>query len=164
VSSGLDRVREAARRDKDARFSALLHHVNLSRLEAAYWALRPGAAPGVDGVTWHDFGRDLEENLRDLRERVHSGVYRASPNRRVYIEKAERLRTLGIATLEDKILQRCDVEVLNAIYEDGLSRPFLRVPTRAQPASRVGCAQRGDPTEEGELGARRGHRGLFFQS
>jgi hypothetical protein len=117
VSSGLDRVREVARRDKDARFSALLHHVNLSRLEAAYRAIRPQAAPGVDGVTWHDYGRDLEENLRDLHARVHSGAYRASPSRRVYIEKADgRLRPLGIATLEDKILQRCVVEVLNAIY------------------------------------------------
>ncbi|WP_298405114.1 group II intron reverse transcriptase/maturase [Ferrimicrobium sp.] len=119
VSSGLDRVREAARRDKDARFSALLHHVNLSRLDAAYWALRPQAAPGVDGVTWHDYGKDLEENLRDLHARVHSGAYRASPSRRVYIEKADgRLRPLGIATLEDKILQRAVVEVLNAIYEE----------------------------------------------
>ena len=119
VSNGLDRVREVARRDKDARFNALLHHVNLSRLEAAYWAIRPKAAPGVDGVTWHDYGRDLEENLAGLHQRVHSGAYRASPSRRVYIEKADgRLRPLGIATLEDKILQRGVVEVLNAIYEE----------------------------------------------
>jgi group II intron reverse transcriptase/maturase len=119
VSNGLDRVREAARQDKDARFSALLHHVDFNRLWAAYWAIRPEAAPGVDGVTWEDYGQDLENNLRSLLARVHSGAYRASPSRRVYIPKADgRQRPLGIATLEDKVLQRAVVEVLNAIYEE----------------------------------------------
>jgi RNA-directed DNA polymerase len=118
VSSALDRVREVARRDKDARFTALLHHVSLERLVLAYWALSPKAAPGVDGVTWQDYGQDLVANLRDLHERVHSGRYRARPSRRAYIPKADgRLRPLGIATLEDKILQRAVVEVLNAVYE-----------------------------------------------
>lgn len=118
VSSGLDRVREAARKDKDARFTALLHHVDLDRLRAAYWAIRPLAAPGIDGVTWDAYGQNLEENLQGLLARVNSGAYRASPSRRAYIEKADgRLRPLGIATLEDKILQRAVVEVLNAIYE-----------------------------------------------
>ncbi len=118
VSSGLDRVREAARKDKDARFTALLHHVDLNRLRAAYWAIRPLAAPGIDGVTWDAYGQNLEENLQGLLVRVNSGAYRASPSRRAYIEKADgRLRPLGIATLEDKILQRAVVEVLNAIYE-----------------------------------------------
>jgi len=111
-------VREVARRDKDARFTALLHHVDLNRLRAAYWAIRPLAAPGVDGVTWASYGQDLEANLQDLHTRVHSGAYRASPSRRVYIPKADgRQRPLGIATLEDKIVQRAVVEVLNAIYE-----------------------------------------------
>jgi RNA-directed DNA polymerase len=119
VSSGLDRVREAARRDKDARFTALLHHVDLARLRAAYWAIRPQAAPGIDGVTWGTYGQDLDENLQGLHARVHSGAYRASPSRRAYISKADgRLRPLGIATLEDKIVQRAVVEVLNAIYEE----------------------------------------------
>ena len=118
VSSELGRVREAARRDKDARFTALLHHVSLSRLWLAYRDLSPKAAPGVDGVTWAAYGQDLEANLRDLHERVQQGRYRASPSRRVYIPKADgRQRPLGIATLEDKIVQRAVVEVLNAVYE-----------------------------------------------
>ena len=99
VSSELDRVREVARRDKEARFTALLHHVSLSRLRWAYWAIRPKAAPGVDGVTWAAYGQDLEANLHDLHRRLHAGSYRAKPSRRVYIPKADgRLRPLGIAT------------------------------------------------------------------
>jgi group II intron reverse transcriptase/maturase len=118
VSSELDRVRQVAQRDKDARFTALLHHVTLDRLRAAYRAIRPKAAPGTDGVRWQAWGQDLEANLRDLHQRVQQGRYRASPSRRVYIPKADgRLRPLGIATLEDKIVQRAVVEVLNAIYE-----------------------------------------------
>ncbi len=118
VSSGLDRVREVARKDKDAKFTALLHHVDLDRLWAAYVAIRPKAAPGVDGVTWEAYGQNLRANLEDLLARVHSGAYRASPSRRVFIPKPDgRQRPLGIATLEDKILQRAVVEVLNAIYE-----------------------------------------------
>jgi RNA-directed DNA polymerase len=118
VPSGLDRVREVARRDKDARFTALLHHVDLDRLRAAYLALSPKAAPGVDGVTWEAYGQNLEVNLRDLHQRVHSGGYRARPSRRAYIPKADgRQRPLGIAALEDKLLQRAVVEVLNAVYE-----------------------------------------------
>ena len=116
--SGLDRVRRVARKDKDVRFTALLHHVDVDRLRAAYFALRPKAAPGVDGVTWHDYGRDLEANLTDLHARVHRGSYRAKPSRRVFIPKPDgRQRPLGVASLEDKILQRAVVEVLNAIYE-----------------------------------------------
>src|SRR5437762_7781771 len=118
ASSALGRVREVARRDKDARFTALLHHVSLGRLRAAYWAIRPQAAPGVDGVTWAAYGQDLEVNLQDLHGRVQAGRYRAKPSRRVYIPKADgRLRPLGIASLEDKIVQRAVVEVLGAVYE-----------------------------------------------
>ena len=116
--NALDRVRRIAEKDKDARFTALLHHVDVDRLRAAYLALKPRAAPGVDGITWTDYGSDLEENLRDLHARVHRGAYRARPSRRVFIPKPDgRLRPLGIAALEDKILQRAVVEVLNAIYE-----------------------------------------------
>jgi group II intron reverse transcriptase/maturase len=112
-------VREVARRDKEARFTALLHHVSPGRLRAAYWAIRPQAAPGVDGVTWTEYGQDLEANLQDLHGRVQAGRYRAKPSRRVYIPKADgRLRPLGIASLEDKIVQRAVVEVLNAVYEE----------------------------------------------
>jgi RNA-directed DNA polymerase len=89
VSSDLDRVRRVARRDKDVRFTALLHHVTVDRLEAAYRAVRPGAAPGVDSVTWKDYGQDLEANLRDLHARVHRGAYRARPSRRAYIPKPD---------------------------------------------------------------------------
>ncbi len=118
ASSELGRVREVARRDRKARFTALLHHVSLGRLRAAYWATRPQAAPGVDGVTWAQYGRDLEANLQDLHVRVQAGRYRAQPSRRVYIPKADgRQRPLGIASLEDKIVQRAVVEVLNAVYE-----------------------------------------------
>jgi hypothetical protein len=116
ATSALDRVRHVAQTDKEARFTALVHHVSVARLRAAYWALRPKAAPGVDGVTWLDYGRDLEANLRDLHGRVHRGSYRPRPSRRVYIPKADgRQRPLGIASLEDKVLQRAVVEVLNAI-------------------------------------------------
>ena len=118
VSSELGRVRQVAVRDKEARFTALLHHVTLERLLLAYQGISPKAAPGADGVTWEACGQDLVANLRDLHERVQQGRYRASPSRRAYIPKADgRLRPLGIAALEDKIVQRAVVEVLNAIYE-----------------------------------------------
>jgi group II intron reverse transcriptase/maturase len=118
VSSDLDRVRQAARKDRDVRFTALLHHVSVDRLREAYRAISPNAAPGVDGVTWRDYGLDLEANLQDLHARVHRGAYRAMPSRRVFIPKQDgRLRPLGVAALEDKILQRAVVEVLNAVYE-----------------------------------------------
>jgi RNA-directed DNA polymerase len=116
--SALDRVRRKARLDKEARFTALLHHVDVDRLREAYRALNPRAATGVDDVTWQTYGQDLEDNLRGLHERVHRGSYRAKPTRRAYIPKADgRLRALGVAALEDKILQRAVVEVLNGIYE-----------------------------------------------
>jgi retron-type reverse transcriptase len=111
-------VRQVAQQDKEARFTALMHHVSVDRLRWAYWAISPKAAPGVDGVTWEAYGQDLEGNLRDLHARLHSGRYRVKPSRRVHIPKADgRLRPLGVASLEDKIVQRAVVEVLNAIYE-----------------------------------------------
>jgi RNA-directed DNA polymerase len=117
--NALDRVREVARRDKEARFTALGHHVDFARLWAAYWAIRPQAAPGWTGDVEHLRAGSLEANLRDLHARVHAGRYRAKPSRRVYIPKADgRQRPLGIASLEDEILQRAVVEVLNAIYEE----------------------------------------------
>ena len=118
MSSALDRVRQVAVRDKEARFTALLHHVTLERLVMAYRDLSPKAAPGVDGVTWESYGQDLVANLRGLHERVQQGRYRASPSRRAYIPKADgRQRPLGITTLEDKIVQRAVAGVLNAVYE-----------------------------------------------
>ncbi len=116
--SALDRVRQVAQQDKGARFTALLHHVTVDRLRAAFWAIRPDAAPGVDGVSWAAYQQELEDNLTDLHERLHTGRYQAKPSRRAYIPKADgRQRPLGIASLEDKIVQRAVVEVLNAIYE-----------------------------------------------
>ena len=118
ASNALDRVREAARRNKGTRFTALLHHVDQARLRKAYWAIRPQAAPGVDQVTWTEYGQDLEASLQELHARVQQGRYRAKPSRRVYIPKPDgRQRPLGIASLEDKIVQRAVVEVLNAVYE-----------------------------------------------
>jgi retron-type reverse transcriptase len=118
VPNALGRVRQTARTDKKAQFTALLHHVDVDRLRAAYRALNPQAATGVDQVTWHDYGRELEDNLQNLHARVQGGSYRARPTRRVYIPKPDgRKRPLGVAALEDKILQRAVVEVLNGIYE-----------------------------------------------
>ena len=118
TNSALERVRRVAKQNKEVRFTALLHHVNVERLRAAYLALRRGAAVGVDGMTWQTYGQDLESNLHDLHRRLHQGAYRAKPSRRVYIPKPDgRQRSLGIATLEDKVVQRAVVEVLNAIYE-----------------------------------------------
>src|SRR5712691_3376125 len=109
--SALERVRQAAGKDKKLRFTALLHHLyNLGTLRRAYFRLKKEAAPGVDGETWRHYGEQLEVNLQDLAERLKRGVYRAKPVRRVYIPKADgRQRTLGVPALEDKIVQRAAV-------------------------------------------------------
>jgi RNA-directed DNA polymerase len=118
VPSALDRVRQVAVRKKGERFSALLHHVTVERLRNAFLAISRNAAPGVDGVTWEHYEADLESNLEDLHARVQRGAYRAKPSRRVYIPKPDgRQRPLGIAAIEDKVVQRAVTEVLNAIYE-----------------------------------------------
>jgi len=119
VPQGLDRVRQAAKARKKERFTALFHHLSVDLLKEAYFGLKRGAAPGVDGLTWKEYEQDLEANVVDLHARLHRGVYRALPSKRKYIEKADgRQRPLGIAALEDKIVQRALVEVLNAIYEE----------------------------------------------
>ena len=117
--SALKRIRQAAKEDKKLRFTALLHHIyNPDMLRWAYLGLKREAAAGVDGETWRHYGENLETNLQDLSERLKRGAYRAKPVRRVYIPKADgRQRPLGVTTLEDKIVQRATVEVLNAIYE-----------------------------------------------
>jgi len=119
VPHALDRVRQVAMADKKVRFTSLLHHVyKLDTLREAYLSLRRDAAPGVDGQTWEDYGRDLEANLQSLSQRLKSGAYRASPSRRAYIPKADgRQRPLGVTTLEDKLVQRATTGVLNAVYE-----------------------------------------------
>ncbi|GLC95687.1 group II intron reverse transcriptase/maturase [Cupriavidus sp. TA19] len=119
VSQGLDRVRQAARQRKKEKFTTLLHHVTVDLLRDAFLALKRRAAPGVDGLTWEDYEANLEGNLRDLHAKVHRGSYRALPVRRRFIPKSDgKQRPLGIAALEDKIVQRAVVAVLNAIYEE----------------------------------------------
>ena len=116
---GLGGVREVAKRDKKMRFTALLHHVCPELLRASYFELKRSAAPGVDGMTWHEYGRDLEQRIRDLHDRVHRGVYRAQPSKRAWIPKADgRQRPLGIAALEDKIVQQAVKTVLEQVYEE----------------------------------------------
>lgn len=119
VSHALERVRQAAKRDRKQRVTALLHHVYaIERLRAAYEALNPRAAAGIDGETWAHYGQALESNLRDLSGRLKRGAYRAQPVRRAYIPKADgRQRPLGVPALEDKLVQRAVVEVLNAIAD-----------------------------------------------
>ncbi|WP_415872778.1 group II intron reverse transcriptase/maturase, partial [Burkholderia ubonensis] len=119
VPQGLERVRQAAKQRKKERFTALLHHVTTDRLRESFHALKRNAAPGVDGMTWRYFEANLEDNLQRLHAQVQSGAYRALPVRRQYIPKPDgKQRPLGIAALEDKIVQRAVVEVLNAIYEE----------------------------------------------
>lgn len=128
MSPGLERVRRAARERKEERFTTLLHHVDVAALRAAYRGLNRNAAAGVDRVTWRDYERGVEARLEDLHDRLHRGAYRALPSRRTYIPKPDgQQRPLGIAALEDKIVQSAVVEVLNAIYEEdflGLSHGF----------------------------------------
>lgn len=116
--NALQRIREAARKDSCARFSALMHHVTPQRLTQHFFEIKKSAAAGIDGVTWVDYEERLDENIKSLHKRLHNGSYRAKPSRRVYIPKPNgETRPLGIATLEDKIVQRATVEILNAIYE-----------------------------------------------
>jgi RNA-directed DNA polymerase len=135
VLSALERVRQAASKDKKLRFTALLHHIyNPETLRRAYDSLQKEASPGVDGETWRHYGETLEDNLQDLSHRLKRGAYRAKPVRRVFINKSDgRKRPLGVPVLEDKIVQRAAVEVLNAIYEtDFLGFSYGFRPGRSQ--------------------------------
>jgi group II intron reverse transcriptase/maturase len=119
VSQGLADVRKAARDNKERKFTALLHHLTVDLLRESFYSLKRKAAPGVDGVTWREYEVGLEDRLIDLHDRVHRGAYRAQPSRRVYIPKSDgRQRPLGIAALEDKIVQQATVTILNQIYEE----------------------------------------------
>jgi RNA-directed DNA polymerase len=134
VSQALGRIRKAARESKKEKFTALLHHVDVRLLRESYLTLKRDAAPGVDGMTWEDYGLDAESRLVDLHERIHRGAYRAQPSRRVMIPKADgKQRPLAIAALEDKIVQKATLAVLNSIYEEdflGFSYGFR--PKRSQ--------------------------------
>lgn len=149
LKNALDRVRQAAVRDSGLQFTTLWHHVyNPDRLREAYLGLKRHAAPGVDRVTWHSYGEQLEDNLRDLSGRLKRGAYRAKPVKRSYIPKEDgRQRPLGVTALEDKIVQRTTVEVLNAVYEtDFLGFSYGFRPGRSQhmalDALAVGIQQR----------------------
>ena len=148
MSQGLRGVRKAAKERKQERFTALLHHLTVGLLRDSFYALKRQAAPGVDGVTWQEYETGLEDRLVDLHSRVHRGAYRAQPSRRVYIPKADgRQRPLGIAALEDKIVQQAVVTILNQIYEvdfRGFSYGFRpgRSPHQALDALTVGIQRK----------------------
>ena len=148
VSQGLRGVREAARESKQERFTALLHHLTVDLLRESYYALKRQAAPGVDGVRWAEYEDGLEDRIQDLHGRVHRGAYRAQPSRRIYIPKADgRQRPIGIAALEDKIVQQGVVTILNQIYEEdfrGFSYGFRpgRDPHQALDALSVGIERK----------------------
>jgi len=119
VSQALGRIRQAARERKKEKFTTLLRHISTDLLEQAFFELKEDAAPGVDSLTWKDYEQNLEHSVEDLHARIHRGAYRALPSRRVYIPKPDgRQRPIAIAALEDKIVQRATVAVLNAIYEE----------------------------------------------
>ena len=119
VEQALERIRKVARERKKERFTALLHHISVDLLEEVFYELNEDASAGVDRLAWTAYEADLERKLEDLHDRVHRGAYRALPSRRVYIPKPDgRQRPLAVAALEDKIVQRAAVTVLNAIYEE----------------------------------------------
>ena len=146
-SSGLDGVREAARKDRKQKFTSLLHHVTIDLLRVSFFRLKRKAAVGVDEISWQDYEQDLEANLRDLHGRIHRGAFRAKPSRRVYIEKADgSSRPLGIPSLEDKIVQHAIRHVMQHIYEEdfkGFSYGFRphRSPYQALDAVYVGITE-----------------------
>src|SRR6266581_1789351 len=119
VNSALRRIRQAAERDKKVKFTSLMHHIYaVDMLREAYFSLKREAAPGVDGETWRHYGENLEKHLQDLSGRLARGAYRASPVQRVYVPKADgRQRPIGVPVLEDKIVQKATVAVLNQVYE-----------------------------------------------
>jgi hypothetical protein len=154
LQQALDRVRQAARRVR-LLLTALWHHVyDIDRLREAYYSVNRRAAPGVDGETWAAYGGELEANLRDLSGRLERGAYHAQPVERVYIPKPDgRERPIGIPTLEDKMVQRATVEVLNAVYEGG----FLGFSYGFRPGRCIGCGDGRDREAQYQLGARCRH-------
>ena len=153
-------MREVAKKDGEVRFTALLHHVTVDLLRDSYHSLKKKAAPGVDGVTWREYGEGLEARISDLHGRIQRGAYQAQPSRRVWIPKSDgRQRPLGIAALEDKVVQHAVGKVLNQIWEEdflGFSYGFR--PGRSQQGSPLvsggtRCAVGRNCAQEGELGA-----------
>jgi len=148
MSQGLDGVRKAAKERKQERFTCLLRHLSVDLLRDSFYALQRKASPGVDGVTWQEYETGLEDRITDLHSRVHRGTYRAQPSKRVYIPKLDgRRRPIGIAAVEDKVLQQAVVTILNQIYEvdfKGFSYGFRpgRSPHQALDALAVGLSRK----------------------
>ncbi|MCP4754055.1 MAG: hypothetical protein GY866_24485 [Proteobacteria bacterium] len=132
--NGLDRIHQAARKDKNIRFTSLMRHITQDLLRDSFYSLKRKAKPGVDDVTWQQYGEQLEDHLPDLHERVQSGRYKAMPSKRIWIPKADgRQRPIGIAVVEDKVVQQAVVTVLNQIYEvDFLGFSYGFRPKRSQ--------------------------------
>jgi retron-type reverse transcriptase len=148
MSQGLAGVGKAAKERKQERFAALLHHLSVALLRDSFYALQRQASAGVDGVTWQEYETELEDRIVDLHLRIHRGTYRAQPSRRVYIPKADgQQRPLGVAAVEDKIVQQAVVTILNQIYEEdfkGFSYGFRpgRSPHQALDALSVAIQKR----------------------
>ena len=161
--SALGRIRKAARGSKQMRFTALWHHVcDVRRLREEYFALTRDSAPGVDGQTWEQYGRNLEANLQDLSGRLHRGACHAKPVRRAWIPKPDgRQRPIGVPVVEDKIVQRAATKVLSAVYEADFMGFFVWFPAGQESAQCVGRPVGRDHHAEGELGAGRGHPRVF---
>ena len=163
MSQAAERIRQAATRKPKEKLTALLHHITTDALGVAYFSLKKDAAAGVDGMTWHEYGNGLEERLLDLHDRVHSGRYRALPSRRVEIPKPDGgTRPLGIAALEDKIVQSAVAEtILVPIFEPEFLGFSYGFPTRAWCARCARCPGIRDRTAQGQLDSRCGHSGLL---
>jgi RNA-directed DNA polymerase len=151
--SGLDRVRQAAKGNEQLKFTALLHHIHIDLLRSSYYSLKRKAAAGVDGVVWQDYGEGLEERLIDLHGRIHRRSYRAKPSLRKWIPKGDgtQQRPLGIAALEDKIVQAAAVQVLNQIWEEDFTEFSFGFRPGARPARCIGRTMHWTHREEGEL-------------
>src|SRR5437870_6530655 len=163
--SGLERVREAAKKDGKLKFTALLHHVSIDLLRESYYSLKKKAAPGVDGVTWEEYGRDLEVQLSDLHGRIHRRAYRARPSRRTWISKSDgRKRPLGIAALEDKVVQSAVGTVLSQIWGEDFLGFQLRIPARTRTTRCTGRVVGRNRAEESELDFGSRHSILFRQT
>jgi hypothetical protein len=158
VSHALDRIRRVARQRKKEKFTAPFHHISIDHLADAFAELKENAAPGVDGLTWRGYEPDLDRKIADLHSRLHRGAYRALPSRRVYIPKPDgQQRPLAVAALEDKIVQRATIAVLNAIYEEDFLGFSYGVRPKAQPARCAGRTHSRDHQQESELHSRCGY-------
>jgi len=147
-SRGLLGIRQAAQQDKNLKFTSLLHHLTPELLRSSFFDLKKQAAPGIDGETWSDYAKDFESRIEDLHGQIHRGAYRAKPSKRTYIPKPDgKMRPLGIAALEDKIVQQATRTILECIYEEdflGFSYGFRprRSPHQALDALFVGITKR----------------------